>query len=166
MFQSALLPFTVPRHSTNRTTPNGIVEYFTYQLQKQFRPIRAGTQAIPPVLVKANLPAQVDARGRALHTEKFVTSSTPLTVDIRPVPTAGQPASFSGAIGHFQLEGDANPKNLRLGDPLNVTPTLRGGGLLETGHPPALEQQAKLAQDFKIQVDPPAVKTQSEPQNF
>src|SRR5712691_4322408 len=100
IFQNSPLPFTFPRRSTNRTTSNGTVEYFTYQLQKQFRPIRAGTQAIPPVLVKANLPAQVDARGRALHTEKFVTSSTPLTVDIRPVPTAGQPASFSGAIGH------------------------------------------------------------------
>ncbi len=166
IFQNSPLPFTFPRRSTNRTTSNGTVEYFTYQLQKQFRPIRAGAQAIPPVLVKANLPTQVDARGRALRTEKFVTSSAPLTVDIRPVPSAGQPASFSGAVGRFQLDVDANPKLLRVGDPLSVTLTLRGEGLLETAHPPALEQQAKLAQDFKMQADPPAVQTESDAKTF
>ncbi len=166
IFQNSPLPFTFPRRSTNRTTPNGTVAYFTYQLQKQFRPIRAGAQAIPPVLVKANLPTQVDARGRALRTEKFVTSSAPLTVDIRPVPSAGQPASFSGAVGRFQLDVDANPKILRVGDPLSITLTLRGEGLLETVHPPALEQQAKLAQDFKMQADPPAVKTDSDAKTF
>jgi hypothetical protein len=166
MFQSSLLPFTFPRRSTNRTAPSGTFEYFTYQLQKQFRPIYAGAQAIPPVLVKATLPTQVDARGRALRTEKFVTSSAPLTVDIRPVPSAGQPASFSGAIGRFHLDVDANPKILRVGDPLSLTLTLRGEGLLDTVHPPALEQQSKLAQDFKVQADPPAVKTDSDAKTF
>jgi hypothetical protein len=166
IFQNSPLPFTFPRHSTKRTTQRGTVEYFTYQLQKQFRPIRAGAQAIPPVLVKANLPTQVDERGRALRTEKFVTSSASLTVDIRPVPSVGQPASFSGAVGRFQLDVDANPKLLRVGDPLSFTLTLRGEGLLETVHPPALEQQAQLAQDFKMQTDPPAVKTDSDAKTF
>ena len=128
---------------TTRTTPGGKLVYFTYQLQKQFRPIRAGVQTVPPVLVKATLPTQVDAQGRALRTEKFVSSSAPLTLDIRPVPSAGQPASFSGAIGRFQVEVDANPKSLRVGDPLSVTLTVRGEGLLETVHPPALEQQER-----------------------
>ena len=36
-----------------------------------------------------------------------------------------------------------------------MTLTVRGEGLLETVHPPALEQQAALAQDFKVQADPP-----------
>jgi hypothetical protein len=162
MFRSSLLPFTWPRRDTTRTTPGGKLTYFTYQLQKQFRPIRAGVQTVPPVLVKATLPTQVDAQGRALRTEKFVSSSAPLTIDIRPVPSAGQPASFRGAIGRFQLEVDANPKILRVGDPLSVTLTVRGEGLLETVHPPALEQQGSLAQDFKLQTDPPAVKTDSD----
>jgi hypothetical protein len=108
----------------------------------------------------------VDAQGRALRTEKFVSSSAPLTIDIRPVPNADQPASFSGAIGRFQLEVDANPKILRVGDPLSVTLTVRGEGLLETVRPPALEQQGPLAQDFKVQADPPAVKTDSDAKTF
>src|SRR5262249_57024823 len=130
----------LPVHDETLTALGGTLAYFTYELQKQFRPIHAGVQTVPPVLVKATLPAQVDAHGRALRTEKFVSSSAPLTIDIRPVPSAGQPASFSGAIGRFQLEADANPKILRVGDPLSVTLTVRGEGLLETVHPPALEQ--------------------------
>jgi hypothetical protein len=117
-------------------------------------------------MVKASLPTQVDARGRALRTEKFVSSSAPLTVEIRPVPSTGQPASFSGAVGRFQLDVDVNPKILRVGDPLSLTLTLRGEGLLETVHPPALERQEKLAQDFKLQADPPAVKTDSDAKTF
>ena len=38
MFRSSLLPFTLPRRETTRTTPSGKLAYFTYQLQKQFRP--------------------------------------------------------------------------------------------------------------------------------
>ncbi len=166
MFQSGSLTFTFPRRTTTRATSSGPVAYFTYQLHKQFRPTKAGPQPIPPVSAKASLPTQVDARGRAVRTEKFVASSAPLTVDIRPVPTAGQPAHFSGAVGRFQLEVEANPKILRVGDPLNVTLTLRGAGLLETVRAPDLERQEALSQDFKVQADPPAVKTESDAKTF
>ena len=93
-------------------------------------------------------------------------SSAPLTIDIRPVPTAGQPASFSGAIGRFHLEVEAHPTILRVGDPLSMTLTVRGEGLLETVRPPALEQQDTLTRDFKVQADPPAVKTDSDAKTF
>jgi hypothetical protein len=166
MLRSALVPFTLPRRDTTRSTPGGTLAYFTYQLQKQFRPMSAGQQTVPPVLVKAHLPTQVDAQGRALHTEKFVSHSAPLTIDIRPLPSAGQPASFSGAIGRFHLEVEAHPTILRVGDPLSLTLTVRGEGLLDTVRPPALEQQDTLTRDFKVQVDPPAVKTDSDAKTF
>ena len=166
MFRSSLLTFTLPRRDTTRPTPGGTLAYFTYQLQKQFRPVSAGLQTVPPVLVKANLPTQVDTQGRALRTEKFVSSSVPLTLDIRPLPTAGQPASFSGAIGRFHLEVEAHPNILRVGDPLSVTLTVRGEGLLETVRPPALEQQGPFTRDFKVQPEPPAVKTDSDAKTF
>lgn len=58
------IEFTLPRQTTRLTRPSGAFSYFTYRLQKTFHPIRAGTQVIPPVLVKATLPTQVDARHR------------------------------------------------------------------------------------------------------
>lgn len=166
IFDNPFLTFAWPRRSTSRTTSSGTVEYFTYRLQKQFRPVRAGVQTVPPVLVKANLPTQVDGRGRALRTEKIVASSAPLSIEIRPVPTVGQPASFSGAIGHFSLTVEAQPTMLRVGDPFSLSLTLRGEGLLDTVHAPPLERQAQLTQDFKLHADPPAVKTESQAKTF
>jgi hypothetical protein len=54
LLQSSLLTFTLPRRSTHRTTPRGTFAYFTSQLQKQFRPVSAGVQVIPPVVVKGD----------------------------------------------------------------------------------------------------------------
>lgn len=164
LLQNSLLTFTLPRRSTHRTTPRGSFEYFTYQLQKQFRPVSAGVQVIPPVVVKATLPTRVDARGQALSTEKCVASSPSLSVAIRPVPTTGQPASFSGAVGHFRLEVEAQPTMLRVGDPLSLTLTLWGEGLWDTVRPPALAQQ--LGQDFKVQAEPPAVQVEPDAKAF
>lgn len=166
LLQALPLQFVLPRQNTQRHTATGPAEYFTYQLQKQFRPVRSGGQSIPPVFVKVNLPTQVDARGRATRTEKIVASSGPLTVEVRPVPSAGQPASFSGAVGRFTLEVDARPKVLKVGDPLTVTLTLRGEGLLETVLPPPLQNQAALTQAFKLHDEPPAVKTEDNAKTF
>lgn len=168
VFRDERLTFTLPRHDTSRTRPTGTLSYFTYRLEKVFRPIRAGVQTIPSVLVKATLPTQIDARGRAQRTEKIVASSQPLTVEVLPVPSAGQPASFSGGVGRFRLKADATPTALKVGDPLSLTVTVRGeeNSLLETVRPLHLQDQPALAQDFKIHTDPPAVKTEADTKTF
>jgi hypothetical protein len=167
-FRSERLTFTLPRHLTNRTRSPGTFAYFTYRLQKVFRPIRAGVQTIPPVLVKATLPTQIDTRGRALHTEDIVASSQPVTVEVHPVPHSGQPVSFSGGVGHFQLEAAATPTALKVGDPLTLTVTVQqqGDSLLETILPLRLQDQPALAQDFKIHTDLPAVQTTEDAKIF
>ena len=156
------IQFTLPRQTTRQTRPSGTFSYFTYRLQKTFHPIRAGTQAIPPVLVKATLPTQIDARNRVRSQETIVASSEPLTVTIRPVPNANQPDSFNGGVGRFELSADAAPTALKVGDPLTLTLTVQGapGSLLETVRPLALHEQEALTQAFKVPADPPAVKTE------
>ena len=168
LFGRSLLQFTLPRQSTTRPTTTGTSEYFTYQLRKQFRPIRPGVQSIPPVVVKATLPTQVDDRGRALRTEKIIASSVPLTVEVRPVPSTGQPARFIGAVGRFQLTVEATPTTLKVGDPLTLTVVLRaeGDSLLETVHAPVLHEQQTLTQDFKVPADPPAVQVTADTKTF
>ncbi len=155
------LEFTLPRQTTQQTRPAGTFEYFTYRLEKTFRPIRAGTQAIAAVLVKANLPTAVDKRGRAQRTERVIASSEPLSVTVQAVPSANQPDSFSGGVGQFELAATATPTALKVGDPFTVTLTVRGtsDSLLETVRAPQLDKQPNLLQDFKIHTDPPTVKT-------
>lgn len=168
IFGQKLLQFTLSRRSTRRQRPAGTFDYFTYRLQKEFRPVRAGVQTVPPVLVKATLPTALDTSGRARRTQRFVASSAPFTVEVRPVPQAGRPASFYGAVGHFRFAVAATPTHLQVGDPLTVTVTVRseGASLLETVRSPRLQDQAALLGDFKIPPDPPVVTTTADMKTF
>lgn len=155
------LEFTLPRQTTQKTRPTGTFAYFTYRLEKTFRPVRAGSQTIGAVLVKANLPTLVDKGGRARRTERVVASSEPLSVTVDALPKANQPSSFTGGVGEFELTAAANPTDLKVGDPFTITLTVRGtpDSLLETVHAPQLDKQPELAKDFKIHTDPPVVNT-------
>jgi hypothetical protein len=155
------LVFTLPRQTTQKTRPSGTFTYFTYRLEKTFRPVRAGTQTIAAVLVKATLPTRIDSRGRTQRTERFIASSEPLSVTVQAVPSANQPSRFSGGVGEFRLSAEANPTTLKVGDPFTVTLTVRGtpDSLLETVRAPQLDTQPALAKDFKIHTDPPVVNT-------
>lgn len=72
--------------------------------------------------------------------------SDPVTVRVQPLPTEGVPATFSGAIGTFQMKVTAGPTNLTAGDPITVKVELTGNGQLDALKLP--EQPAW--RDFKM----------------
>lgn len=66
----------------------------------------------------------------------------PVTVDVLALPTLGKPASFSGAVGRFQLQVTADPKEVAPGDPITLQMTLVGDGNYDRILPPALPDDA------------------------
>jgi hypothetical protein len=61
--------------------------------------------------------------------EKSVTvHSGKHTVDVLPLPQDGKPASFSGAIGKFEITVGADPAEVRVGDPLTLKMAVQGSG--------------------------------------
>jgi hypothetical protein len=50
------------------------------------------------------------------------------TVKILPLPTEGQPADFSGAVGRFELSSSASPNKVSAGDPITLRATVSGLG--------------------------------------
>jgi len=59
-------------------------------------------------------------------------------LEVVPLPTAGQPADFSGGVGRFTLEATANPQEVEAGDPVTVTLTVKGTGNFATLSAPVL----------------------------
>ena len=57
-------------------------------------------------------------------------TSNAVTLEVLPLPVAGRPADFSGAVGAFSLDVSAAPTQVRAGDPITVRITLRGDGNL------------------------------------
>jgi len=60
--------------------------------------------------------------------EPFLVSSSPITVDVKPLPDAGKPASFSGGVGQFELSARLDRDSSTGGEPVNLTVAVSGTG--------------------------------------
>jgi len=105
----------------------------------------AGRREIPPAVVSAKVPAKSANRRRnpfMASVDTLTLASQPISVEIRPLPTEGRPADFSGLVGSFRLDAVARregsstalppgqPVDLPLGESLTLEITLAGTGTL------------------------------------
>ena len=106
-------------------------------------PLRAGTLSIGPATMRLNVLQRERRQDRFFgffgETRRPTDlRSEPLNLTVLPLPEVGRPATFSGAVGQFQLEVRATPLDPMAGDPVTVTSTVRGQGNLDTLNPPAI----------------------------
>jgi hypothetical protein len=60
------------------------------------------------------------------------------SIDIKPLPSAGRPPSFSGAVGDFTLSTSAQPPKARTGDPVSMKVEIKGLGNFDRIEQPTL----------------------------
>ena len=78
---------------------------------------------------------------RATRVRKWTRHGAPVVLDVKPVPTAGRPPGFGGAVGRgFSLEVAADRSVVRVGDPITLHFELRGEGI-ETATLPTLSSE-------------------------
>jgi hypothetical protein len=65
--------------------------------------------------------------GRAVKKDVNI-ASEPEDLTVKPLPAAGRPADFSGAVGNFDIQASASPTNVTAGDPITLRLELRGTG--------------------------------------
>jgi hypothetical protein len=65
-------------------------------------------------------------------------SSAPVKVVVKPLPSAGKPASFKGLVGKHKVELKVGRSNLLVNEPLEAKLTVSGTGNLENMEAPAL----------------------------
>lgn len=66
------------------------------------------------------------------------TASSPLALEVKPLPEEGKPAAFSGAVGKYSISSSVDVKELKTGEALNLIITVSGTGNLKTIAPPKL----------------------------
>lgn len=76
--------------------------------------------------------------GGASEPRKMVVKSQQVTLKVLPLPAEGKPASFSGAVGEFQMSATATPTELMVGDPVSVEIAVTGAGNFDALTTPAL----------------------------
>jgi hypothetical protein len=62
---------------------------------------------------------------------KYEAKSLPVTIHVKPLPTAGKPDSFSGAVGKFSVESAIDKTELKANDAVNYKLTITGAGNLK-----------------------------------
>lgn len=79
----------------------------------------------------------------SIQQQKITIKSNKLSLDIKPLPVAGKPADFVGAIGDFHLAASVNPTKVTTGDPITLSFKLEGKGNFKAiGSPQLTEEQA------------------------
>lgn len=137
-----------------RESRNGLdgqpINYFSYELTRQFTPEKTGRYEFGPALVKGTF---VDGlNGREYQGRKLVAIAAATSVEVREVPTP-RPATFTGGIGEFLVAASANPVRLRVGDPLTLNLEFARGsqaGSLELISAPDLSAIPEIVENFEI----------------
>ena len=87
--------------------------------------------------------------------QRVALSAPEQTLTVLPLPATGRPASFSGAVGSYQMAVSAGPTNVAVGDPITIRVQIAGRGALDAFTLP--DQPAW--KEFKVY--PPTVKTET-----
>ena len=72
-----------------------------------------------------------------------IITSNQYIMHIRPLPEAGRPADFSGAVGLFVVASDAQPAVIAAGQPVTVTFGIRGAGNFDYVRCPVLPKDPR-----------------------
>lgn len=107
-------------------------------------PQHAGDLSIDPIgmtfMVRLQLPSK-NILGTMYDDYKDVryqAKSQPIIIHVIPLPTAGKPADFTGAVGSFSVYTDADKKQLKANETLNYTVDISGTGNLNLINAPAI----------------------------
>ncbi len=118
--------------------------FLVLEIERTVVPTAPGELRIPPAHLSFAYATRFDddlLLGRvAADRHEARISAGPLALTILPLPGAGRPGGFSGAVGRFSVSADARPRELRVGESLQVVLTIEGSGHMGSFAAPRLDQ--------------------------
>lgn len=76
--------------------------------------------------------------------QKVTLSSKPVTITVKPLPAAGKPDGFDGAVGKFSIRADVLEKQLSSGETGNLQIVLEGDGNIPLINAPSVSWPAAV----------------------
>lgn len=75
-------------------------------------------------------------------------------IDVLPIPTAGRPADYRGAVGKYHIVTQTEETSVKAGDPIELLIGIVGTGPMELVQAPPLAELSELTDDFKVPNEP------------
>lgn len=150
--------FTVDKLASPQQTEEQVngVDYNVLTFKTMLSAVKSGEMPLPKIdwqvvamVPSGNPPAGMDdifsqffgSQGMPGFAEpqqiKITTADKKITV--KPLPTAGRPADFGGAVGDFSISASATPDKADAGDPVTLKVAVSGRGNFDAMMPPNLE---------------------------
>jgi len=112
--------------------------FVVFRLVRSYMPTRSGPLEFPDSFFEFG---QVDEQRGFFRTERrkvetYFVQAPAFDIDVVPLPEAGRPLDFSGAIGSIGAEATAEPRDVDVGDSIKFTVEWSGKGNLEFFTPP------------------------------
>ena len=109
-------------------------------------PVTSGELALGPAELNCSLTvtsSQRSSRSRDPFFDRrtrypLTVRSEPYTITVKPLPTAGRPKNFDGAVGQYSFDVVAKPTSLKVGEPITLTMTVKGYGNIDTVNIPKI----------------------------
>lgn len=129
--------------SPTRVAPRsygGGLAYEAHVFQRGLFGVAAGALKVPAPMLTYSLPQSASYFSRE---ERYVVRAESAQIVIKPLPTEGRPADFTGAVGVLRasarFDDNRNAAAVRVGDPLVLTVRIEGTGNMKLLPRPALE---------------------------
>ena len=124
-----------------KETLNG-KEYNVYTIRKaQLYPLQAGTATLDPAILDnkisfikysgTNSSGAYTIDPNSLVTENVSLSSKPVIITVKPLPDAGKPSSFKGAVGTFRMESSLEKNSFSTDETGKLIITIGGAGNMQ-----------------------------------
>ena len=115
-----------------------------FSLQRAFLPTRLGKIELPAPLLRFNVVRpggrrNVFGRMTGGSSENYYVYGQPMAIEVLPIPEEGRPTPFFGAVGRFTLAAALDRGNVKVGNSVKLTLTVRGQGNFEFLRLPTLE---------------------------
>jgi hypothetical protein len=145
-------------------------EFATITFEKIIIPNKAGEVSVEPATVACSALYGYERRRNRFEDDFFsdffnddffgrsrrgvyrtvVVPSNQFLLKVFDLPEEGRPDNFAGHIGEYRIRASASPTDVNVGDPITLTVELSGSEYLDHVKLPLLDQQPRLAKDFKI----------------
>lgn len=110
--------------------------YNSFVFQKGFLPTRPGKLVLDAPMLRYHVQVREGRRGLfgevvGGQSENYYVYGQPIEVEVRPIPEAGRPSPFYGAVGRFTLQAELDKDAVKVGGSVKLVLRIGGSGNFE-----------------------------------
>lgn len=167
--------------------------YYRYQIDATVYPDRPGQLSLEDIQIVVNYPSELGRRRSPLNgffssgglggfdeddllnpfDRLAITRTRPIVADtpvantrVLPIPEAGRPATYQGAVGQYQMTVTAGQRDVSVGEPIPLEIAIAGTGPMDLVRAPRLSDVKSMDESFQVPNTPLAGTTQGRVKYF